>query len=157
MKRAIVHATAAALVAAGGGYAVAADTAPTWTGLRAGVGVADATWHVGAGAGQYASPNTPSDASAEWDPNVQHVKQASSYVVATHLSDRAIDLKDGQCDAPVDLVKNDNYLAQDYLTRRIAAILAADGSKVTYDNILLSATHNHNSPYYSTPSWGVWL
>ncbi|HET6816108.1 MAG TPA: hypothetical protein VFH66_02645 [Mycobacteriales bacterium] len=159
MKRALVHLLAGALVAAGGAYAMAADgSAPAsdWTGLRAGVGVADATWHVGAGAGQYASDNIPNDASNEWDPNVQHVKQASSYGVASRLSMRAIVLQDGQGHAPIALLKVDNYLAQDYLTRRIAAILAADGSKVTYNHILMSATHDHNSPYYSTPSWGVW-
>ena len=159
MKRALVHLLAGALVAAGGAYAMAADQtdpAAAWTGLRAGVGVADATWHVGAGAGQYASDNIPNDASNEWDPNVEHVKQASSYGVASRLSMRAIVLQDAHDHAPVALLKVDNYLAQDYLTRRIAAILAADGSKVTYDHIVMSATHNHNSPYYSTPSAGVW-
>src|SRR3954469_8786707 len=156
MKRALVHLLAGALVAAGSAYALAADPAPSWTGLRAGVGEADATWHLGAGAGQYASTNNPSDLSNEWDPNVQHVKQASSYGVASRLKMRAIVVQDGQGHEPVALMKIDNYLAQDYLTRRMAAILAADGSKVTYDHILMSATHNHNSPYYSTPSWGVW-
>ena len=163
MKRALVNLLAGALVASGGAYALAADPgtpAADWTGLRAGVGVADATWHVGAGAGQYASDNIPDNASKEWDPNVEHVKQASSYGVASRLSMRAIVLQDGsgpgRGHAPVALLKVDNYLAQDYLTRRIAAILAADGSKVTYDHILMSATHNHNSPYYSTPSAGVW-
>jgi hypothetical protein len=156
MKRALVHLLAGALVAAGSVYALADDPATPWTGLRAGVGAADASWHLGAGAGQYAATNNPSDLSSEWDPNVQHVKQASSYGVASRLTMRAIVLQDGQGHAPVALLKVDNYLAQDYLTRRMAAILAADGSKVTYDNILMSATHNHNSPYYSTPSWGVW-
>src|SRR3954470_19501474 len=174
MKRALVHLLAGALVAGGSGPAPAEDPAPQWTGLRAGVGEGDATWHVGAGAGQYASealsvpearhpesvPDTvqqwPADIANEWDPNVEHVKQASSYGVASRLTMRAIVLQDGQGHAPVALLKVDNYLAQDYLTRRMAAILAAHGSKVTYDHILMSATHNHNSPYYSTPSWGVW-
>src|SRR5436305_2558062 len=158
MKRALDHLLAGAVVAAGSVYALADDPAPgtTWTGLRAGVGSADSTWHIGAGAGQYASTNNPSDLSNEWDPNVEHVKQASGYGVASRLTMRAIVLQDGQGHAPIALLKVDNYLAQDYLTRRIAAIVAADGSKVSYDHILMSATHNHNSPYYSTPSWGVW-
>src|SRR3954453_1348177 len=156
LKKVLVAATATSLVAAGTVTAIASGSAPAApAGLRAGVGVVDATWHVGAGAGQYASANVPSDLSDEWDPNVEHVKQKSSYGVASRLSIRAIVLQDGT-GAPVALVKDDNYLAQDYLTRRVAAILAADGSKVTYDNILVSATHDHNSPYYSTPSWGVW-
>jgi hypothetical protein len=157
VKRALVAGTAAAVLAAGTVVAVADSTPPPWTGLRAGAAVVDATWHVGAGAGQYASEADPTDLSAEWDPNVQHVKQASSYGVASRLTIRAIVVQDGKGNAPVALVKDDNYLAQDYLTRRVGQILAADGSKVTYDNILLSATHNHNSPYYSTPSAGVWV
>src|SRR4051794_33781896 len=182
MKRVLVAATATSLIAAGGVAAVAGDEpAAAPTGLRAGVAVVDATWHVGAGAGQYASDAAfvptdadptdpasvagaiqegaqrwPDDVSNEWDPNVEHVKQRSSYGVASRLSIRAIVVQDGT-GSPVALVKNDNYLAQDYLARRVAAILAADGSKVTYDNILMSATHDHNSPYYSTPSAGVWL
>ena len=59
--------------------------------------------------------------------------------------------------APVALIKNDNYLAQDMLVRRTGQILAEHGSKVTYGNLLVSATHDHNSPYYSTPAAGVWL
>ncbi len=154
MKRAAVTVTVISLIASGTVAAVAGSTDAEWSGLRAGVGVVDATWHVGAGAGQYASDTVPNDLSDEWDPNVQHVKQASSYGVASRLSIRAIVLQDGKGDAPVALVKDDNYLAQDMLTRRVAQILAADGSAVTYDNMLLSATHDHNSPYYSTPAAG---
>src|SRR3954465_1352883 len=149
---------------AGGGAAVAQSvhaSASSWTGLRAGVGVVDATWHVGAGAGQYAHDESTEVSKddpkrAEWDPNYQHVKQASSYGVASRLSIRAIVLQSpGQ--APVALVKDDNYLAQDLLVRRVGQLLTRDGSKVTYDNILLSATHDHNSPYYASPAWGVWV
>ena len=121
--------------------------------MRAGVGVVDASWHLGAGAGQYASDADPT---AEWDPNVQHVKQKSADGMASRLSIRALVVQDGKGDAPIALVKVDNYLAQDMLTRRVAQILAAKGSKVTYDNILMSATHDHNSPYYATPAAGVW-
>ncbi|MDX6275751.1 MAG: hypothetical protein QOJ92_2961 [Frankiales bacterium] len=132
-------------------------TVPSWSGLRAGVAVTDATWHVGAGAGQYASTPDPSDPKrSEWDPNVESVKQIPSYGVASRLTIRAIVLKSpGR--PPVALVKDDNYLAQDMLIRRAAQLLAERGSAVTYDNLLVSATHDHNSPYYSTPAAGVWL
>src|SRR5205823_12261054 len=86
----------------------------------------------------------------------QHFKQASSYGVASRLSMRAIVLQSPGA-LPIALVKDDNYLAQDMLSRRAAQILQQDGNKVTYDHILLSASHDHNSPYYSTPAWGVWL
>jgi hypothetical protein len=158
MRRLFVLVSASALIASGGvAVGQTVTPPPSWTGLRAGVGVADATWHVGAGAGQYASDENPTDVSSEWDPNVQHVKQASSYGVASRLSIRAIVLQDGTGDPPVALVKDDNYLSQDMLTRRVAQILKTDGSTVTYDNILTSATHDHNSPYYSTTAAGVWL
>ena len=163
-KRTVILSVATALIAGGGVTAIAANNNPDpsapWTGLRAGVGVVDATWHVGSGAGQYASDNTPDPSNptaAEWDPNVQHVKQKSSYGVASRLSIRAIVLQDGLNDPPVALVKIDNYLAQDMLQRRIAQILASHNSPVTYDNLLVSATHDHNSPYYSSPAAGVWL
>ena len=158
MKRALILAATLSLAASGGVVATASTaTAPAWTGLRAGVGVVDATWHVGAGAGQYASDavaldpsdpgavvTSPPSLSSEWDPNVQHVKQASSYGVQSRLQIRAIVAQDGMGDAPVALVKVDNYLAQDMLQRRIAQILSADGNPVTYDHLLVSATHDHN-------------
>jgi hypothetical protein len=132
-------------------------TVPTWQGLRAGVAVVDASWHVGAGGGQYASSPDPTDPKrSEWDPNVESVKQLPTYGVASRLTVRAIVLKSpGQ--PPVALVKDDNYLSQDMVIRRAAQILAQRGSAVTYDNLLVSATHDHNSPYYSTPAAGVWL
>jgi hypothetical protein len=151
VRRLLLAACALTLAVSGLSFATAAPT----PGLMAGAGVADATWHVGASAGQYASTQEAS-LDAEWDPNVQHVKNASSYGIASRLSMRAIVLQSpGQ--QPVALVKDDNYLSQDMLIRRAAQILAADGSKVTYDHLLVSATHDHNSPYYSTPAAGVWL
>jgi hypothetical protein len=159
--RRLIPLFAAAALIAGGPYAVAASqaSAAPWHGLYAGVGVGDATWHVGAAAGQYASTEgkeLKDPTTAEWDPNVEHVKDAPSYGVASRLSIRAIVLESNG-GAPIALVKDDNYLAQDMLTRRVAQLLAAHGSKVTYPNILMSATHDHNSPYYSTPAAGVWL
>ena len=151
VRRLLLAACALALALSG----LSAATAAPKAGLMAGAGAVDATWHVGASAGQYASTQDPSLA-AEWDPNVQHVKNAASYGIASRLSMRAIVLQSpGQ--QPVALVKDDNYLSQDMLIRRAAQILAADGSKVTYDHLLVSATHDHNSPYYSTPAAGVWL
>jgi hypothetical protein len=121
--------------------------------LYAGAATVDATWHVGASAGQYASTASVQD---EWDPSVQSVKNASAYGVASRLSVRAIVLRNPG-GYPVALVKDDNYLSQDTLVRRAAAILAERGSSVTYDHLLVSATHDHSSPYYATPAAGVWL
>lgn len=153
----------ALLLNTGVGSAVGPPVVPVGRqGLLAGVGVVDATWHVGASAGQYASaqdtdPGTTGDpVRSEWDPNLQHVKNASSYGIASRLSIRAIVLQ-SPGEAPVALVKDDNYLSQDLLVRRAAQLLAAAGSQVTYDHLLVSASHDHNSPYYATPSAAVWL
>lgn len=127
--------------------------------VRAGVGVADATWHVGTGSGQYAAkdPNglyvlTGGDV----DPFFHGATQQKSYGVQSRLTYRAL-VVEGSNHKKIALVKSDSYLAQDFLTRRAAQILAADKSSIGYDQILLHVTHNHSSPYYSTPSWGVWL
>ena len=133
---------------------LATTAAAAGSGLRAGVAVVDASWHTGASSGQYTGE--PDSVDDEWDPNVQHVTKKSAYGVQSRLTIRALVVQSGD-DPPVALVKNDNYLAQDFLTRRIAQLLAEGDSGVTYENILLSATHNHSSPYYSTPAAGVWV
>ncbi len=128
--------------------------------IKAGYGVADATWHVGAGAGQYAakSPQDPATglAGGDIDPHNHSLSQKDSYGVQSRLSFRTIVVEDAEGDQ-VALVKSDNYLAMDALQRRAAQLLADEGSNVSYDEIFHMATHNHYSPYYTTPSWGVWL
>jgi hypothetical protein len=127
--------------------------------VRAGYGEADATWHVGAGAGQYTSKSvdqTNLATGGSVDPHGHSTAQRDSYGVQSRLSYRTILVEDAQGDQ-VAFVKSDSYLAQDYLTRRVAQILDESGSPVSYDEIFLMASHNHSSPYYTTPSWGVWL
>lgn len=128
--------------------------------IRAGVGIADATWNVGAAAGQYAGVNASLAASVagdgETDPyQFSHIKE-KSYGVQSRLSVRAI-VVEGLDGHRVALLKSDNYLAQDLLLRRAGQLLEAAGSKVGYDDILHSATHNHSSPYYTTTSPGVFV
>jgi hypothetical protein len=128
--------------------------------IKAGYGIADNTWHVGAGAGQYSDKSGDSvqglaDQSSI-DPHNHSTTQKNSYGVQSRLSFRAIVVEDGEGDH-VAFVKSDNYLAMDLLQRRVGQILEAAGSKVSYDEIMHMASHNHYSPMYSTPSWGVWL
>ena len=151
-----VPATAKAPARRGGGRpdAPQAETSK----VRAGVGIADATWHVGAGSGQYAAkdPNAASLATqGDIDPHGHGTTQRRSYGVQSRLTYRAL-VVEGNNGKRVALVKSDSYLAQDMLTRRAAQILAQGDSGVTFENILLQASHNHSSPYYTTPSWGVW-
>ncbi|MDQ3914002.1 MAG: hypothetical protein M3323_01540 [Actinomycetota bacterium] len=127
--------------------------------IKAGYGEADATWHVGAGAGQY-TEKSPDQAEllggGDVDPHAHSATQRDSYGVHSRLSYRAIVVQDNQGDQ-VALVKSDSYLAQDYLSRRVGQILAAEGSVISYDEIFHMASHNHSSPYYQSPSWGVWI
>jgi hypothetical protein len=127
--------------------------------VRAGVGIADATWHVGTGSGQYAdkNPNALGLATGdEVDPQNHGLTQQHSYGVASRLTYRAL-VVEGSNKKRIALVKSDSYLAQDMLTRRAAQILVADHSSIGFDQILLHVSHNHSSPYYMSPSWGVWL
>ena len=87
--------------------------------VRAGYGVADATWHVGAGSGQYADkdPNLAHLATGgEVDPYNHSWTQSHSYGVQSRLSIRAI-VVEGSDGKRMAFVKMDNYLAADALSR----------------------------------------
>jgi len=127
--------------------------------VRAGYGESDSSWHVGSGSGQYAEkePNVVHLADGgEIDPHNHSWTQRHSYGVHSRLSFRTV-LVEGSNGERVAFVKSDHYLASDALTRRAAQILAAGTSRVAYDHIMLMATHNHSSPFYYSPSAGVWL
>jgi Neutral/alkaline non-lysosomal ceramidase, N-terminal len=121
--------------------------------IRAGAAVVDATWHVGASAGQYASDGTFAGDHG-LDPNAHSTRRASSYGVQSRLSARAIVVESGG--KRFALVKQDLYIPQDLLWRRTAQILEAGSSGIGKQNLVMAATHNHSSPYYSSISWGVW-
>ena len=122
--------------------------------VRAGAASVDASWHVGASAGQYASDGTPVGEHGV-DPGAHSTRRAPSYGVQSRLSARAIVVEgpDGQ---RVAIVKQDLYIAQDLLWRRAAQILEQGDSGIGKSNLTMAVTHNHSSPYYSSPSWGVW-
>src|SRR5688572_15556098 len=128
--------------------------------VRAGYGEADATWHVGAGAGQYSAKNPDNVVNSvsgdDVDPHGHSIAQQDSYGVQSRLSYRAIVVQDEQGDH-VAFVKSDSYLAQDYLARRVGQLLLLAGSEVSYEEIFHMASHNHSSPYYMTPSPGPWI
>lgn len=124
--------------------------------LCVGYGAADATWHVGTGGGQYADKGPATTDGDNIDPQQHSLAQTDSYGVASRLSMRAIVLQ-GANGTRMAMVKSDNYLAQNHLLRRVGQLLKDAGSTITTDRILHSASHNHNSPYYSTPSWGVFV
>ncbi len=122
--------------------------------LKAGVGEVDASWHVGSGAGQHASTGSFVDQHG-FDPGVHSYHFARSYGVQSRLKIRAI-VVEGPSGERVAIVKNDLYIPQDLLYRRTAQLLEQGDSGITRETLTMAVTHNHSSPYYSTPSWGVW-
>jgi len=128
------------------------------TGLRVGVATVDASWRVGAGSGQYAEkePGALGLATGGFvDPFHHSTLQRPSYGVQSRLDYRALVIE-GSDGHRVALVKSDSYLAQDLLTRRAAQILSEGSSGIGYEELVLMATHNHSSPYRTTPAAGVW-
>ena len=126
----------------------------SWAGVRAGAASVDATWHVGASAGQYASDGTPVDVHGV-DPTTHSTRRASSYGVQSRLEARAIVIE-GPDGSRVAVVKNDLYIPQDLLYRRTAQLLEAGDSGITRANLTMAVTHDHSSPYYSSTAWGAW-
>ena len=125
--------------------------------LCVGVGIADATWQVGAGAGQHAGETDGSAVTGgDADPSAHATKSENSYGVQSRLTMRALVVR-GSNGKRIVLLKSDNYLAQNHLLRRVGQLLGEAGSSIKADDILHSASHNHSSPYYSTPSAGVWV
>src|SRR4051794_4660594 len=126
--------------------------------VKAGAAVVDATWHVGASAGQYAHERDPSRPFT--DPSQQSTIKTPSYGVESRLSARAI-VVEGADGKRIAIVKNDLYIPQDLLYRRTAQILeehnaAGNGSGITRATLTMAVTHDHSSPYYSSSAPGAW-
>ena len=123
-------------------------------GLRAGVASVDASWHVGASAGQYASDGTFAGEHG-LDPTAHSTRRSASYGIQSRLKVRAL-VVEGADGTRIALVKNDLYIPQDLLWRRTAQLLEAGDSGITRETLTVASAHNHSSPYYSSTSWGVW-
>ena len=123
--------------------------------IRAGAAAVDATWHVGASAGQYASDPQIDPAEREIDPAAHATSKRGSYGVQSRLQARALVIE-GADGARVAIVKNDLYIPQDLLWRRTAQILESRNIGIGRANLTIAATHNHSSPFYSSTSPGAW-
>jgi hypothetical protein len=126
--------------------------------VRAGAAVVDMTPDVGYCAGQHCDVTDQPEAlgGGEIDPFLSHKAKHRSYGVQSRLTARAVVVEGGN-GKRVALIKTDNYLPQDLLTRRVAQILAEGDSGITHSDIMHHATHNHSSAYSSTWAWGVWI
>jgi hypothetical protein len=138
--------------------AAALAAAPTATSsdgrVRAGVASVDASWHVGASAGQYATDGSFVGAHGV-DPTTHSYRKNASYGIQSRLQARAL-VVEGPDGRRVALVKNDLYIPQDLLYRRTAQLLERGSSGITRANLTIAVTHDHSSPYYSSTSWGAW-
>src|SRR5918996_2491285 len=143
-------AAVAALVAPAAAHAQAGQ-------VRAGVASVDASWHVGASAGQYASDGTFVDHdSGTFDPTAHSVRRKSSYGIQSRLSVRAL-VVEGPDGTRLAILKNDLYIPQDLVYRRAGQLLDEEGDcGITPESLTMAVTHNHSSPFYSSTSWGVW-
>lgn len=143
---------------------------PTGAGqVRAGVAKVDATWRVGASAGQYAGkgPGMYDPHGDAIEPHHLSSLQVPSHGIHSRDWVRALVLE-GPDGARFASVANDLYIPQDLINRRVATILAdhdrrvglglADGDPtgITDENLSVSVSHNHSSPYYSGLAWGTW-
>ena len=122
--------------------------------VRAGAAAVDASWHVGASAGQYATDGSFVGAHGV-DPTTHSYRKSASYGIQSRLSARAL-VVEGANGTRIALVKNDLYIPQDLLYRRTAQLLEQGDSGITRSNLTMAVTHDHSAPYYSSTSWGAW-
>jgi hypothetical protein len=135
---------------------------------RAGVASVDASWHVGAGGGQFAETTPAAVHDGQVDPFLHATKKRPARGIQSRTVTRAL-LVEGTNAERFAVVANDLYLPQDLLNRRVAQLLEQHDLAVTTglkqgvvtgigeDNLAVTASHNHNSPFYSTPGWGTWV
>jgi hypothetical protein len=127
--------------------------------IKAGAAAVDASWHVGASAGQYASDGSfvgvHPEGGAQVDPGTHSYRRSASYGIQSRLSVRAI-VVEGTDGKRIAMVKNDLYIPQDLVYRRTAQLLEAGDSGINRHTLTMAATHNHSSPMYTSTSWGVW-
>ncbi len=133
-------------------------SAPALAGqLEAGAATVDASWHVGASAGQYATTKTDDPTyNAEFDPSTHEVKNQPSYGIQSALEIRALVVQ-GADGKVVAMAKTDLYIPQDLMWRRAAQLLEAETKgAIGQSNLTMAITHDHSSPYYSSTAAGTW-
>ncbi|HEX4872648.1 MAG TPA: hypothetical protein VFV27_10065 [Nevskiaceae bacterium] len=145
---------------------LAAQTAVPANPSRAGVAAVDASWHLGASAGQFSATGAGIARNAGFDPFGHATRKVGSDILGTRIQVRALVIEDGDGDR-VAIVANDLYLPNDLLQRRLAQTLIEHdrlvslGLKpgvvtgITGENLAMTSSHSHTSPFYSTPGWGT--
>ena len=122
--------------------------------VKAGVARVQASWHLGASGGQFSDDGPPFSEDTV-DPHMQSTKKKPAYGQGSRIDVRAL-VVEGANGEKVAIVSHDLYLPNDLLTRRIGTLVER-ATGIPADNVMVTASHNHNSAFYSTPSWGTWI
>ncbi|HVL80323.1 MAG TPA: neutral/alkaline non-lysosomal ceramidase N-terminal domain-containing protein [Actinomycetota bacterium] len=152
MRRVVVSLSVALAVCASMLGASASPPVVLQPAVKAGFARADLSWHVGAGQGQHGSQGN-TVVSDRFDPYAHGAKQTPSDGLQSRIYSRAM-VVEGTDGTRVAYVGHDLYLQQDMLHRRVAQLL--EGTGITRETLMISASHNHSAPYLSTTSFGVW-
>jgi hypothetical protein len=133
---------------------------------RAGVAVKDASWHLGASAGQFSASGVGIARDRGFDPYGHSTRKVGSDILGTRITTRAL-VVEGANGRRIAIASNDLYLPNDLLHRRTAQLLAEHDALaavtggvvtgITGANLATTASHSHTSPFYSTPGWGTWI
>ena len=133
----------------------------------AGVASVDTSWHLGASGGQFADTDAPVDPEFV-DPHAHAVRKEPTEEIGSRILARALVVQ-GADGNRIAVVGNDLYLPNDLLNRRVAQLVQAHDQQVaaglaegptvgiTDQTLAITVSHNHNSAFYSTPSWGTWI
>jgi glycerophosphoryl diester phosphodiesterase len=133
---------------------------------RAGVAIKDASWHLGASAGQFSATGVGIARDRGYDPYGHSVRKVGSDTLGTRITTRAL-VVEGANGRRIAIASNDLYLPNDLLHRRTAQLLAEHDALaqlqggvvtgITDANLATTSSHSHTSPFYSTPGWGTWI
>lgn len=133
---------------------------------RAGVAVKDASWHLGASAGQFAASGAGIARDRGYDPYGHSTRKVGADTLGTRITTRAL-VVEGANGQRIAIASNDLYLPNDLLHRRVAQLLAEHDARaaleggvvtgITDRNLATTSSHSHTSPFYSTPGWGTWI
>ena len=138
-------------IAALAALALAIVPASAHAAVKAGAAVVDASWHVGASAGQYAA--TDRSCRPRHRSRLHSTRRASSYGIQSRLSARAI-VVEGADGKRVAIVKNDLYIPQTCCTAAPRRSSRRATRASPRETLTMAVSHDHSSPYYSSTAAG---
>ena len=147
---------------AGPGQGIGGDGCARDAQARAGAAVIEASWHLGASAGQFSATGAGIAGGRGYDPYQHSTAKLGSDILASMITTRAL-VVEGDNGKRVAIIANDLYLPNDLLRRRVLQMLAATDTErggdlgITTENLAITVSHSHTSPFYSSPAVGTWV